>query len=67
MVKLVVAPDEAIAEMWGNVLKEEGIPYVIRKTDPLSVAYSASAAPFSVELLVREEDEDFARYTLGLD
>ncbi|MHB1006119.1 MAG: putative signal transducing protein [Chloroflexota bacterium] len=67
MVKLVVAPDEAIAEMWGGVLKGAGIPFVLKKTDPLSVAYSASAASFSVELLVREEDEDLARLTLGFD
>jgi hypothetical protein len=67
MIKLATAPDEAIATMWAGVLEQEGIRCLLKKTDPLSVAYSVGAGPMSVDLYVNDEDADRARETLGFE
>lgn len=67
MVKLATAPDEAIAHMWAGVLAQEGIRCLLRKTDPLSVAYGATAGPYSVDLMVDDADAERAREVLGLE
>jgi len=64
LVKITVAPDELVAQMWCEALANEGIRCLLKKTDALSVAYLASAAPYSVELYVRAEDAEAARRLL---
>lgn len=67
MQKIATAPDEAIAEMWAGVLEQAGIRCLLKKTDPLSVAYLVGAGPASVELLVNDEDVERAREELGFE
>ena len=56
LVLLKKAENEVEAEIWRQTLVGAGIPAMVRNTDPLLGRASFIAAPYTIELLVREED-----------
>ncbi len=65
VVKLVGALTEPEAEMWRELLADEGIRAIAKNTDPLSVAYQASPGP-NFNLFVKRSDLERARALLEL-
>lgn len=63
-VRVAVAPNQAIAELWKSALDSEGIITMLRPLGPGFGAW-ASVATFEHEILVRSSDADRARSVLG--
>lgn len=63
-VAVAVAPNEAIADLWKSVLRDEGIVSMLRPLGPGFGAW-ASAATFEHEVLVRAADAGRAREILA--
>jgi hypothetical protein len=61
-VVVTTAPDQVTAEMWVAMLRDEGIPAMIRPSDAVSFL---GVAGFGCRLQVREEDLERAREVLG--
>jgi hypothetical protein len=57
---LITAPNEPIALMWEEMLREAGIPALVRPGGPGAGAWG-SVATFEHDLYVREEDVERAR------
>ena len=64
LVKLVGSLAEPEAEMWRELLANEGIPAMAKNMDALSAAYGASPAN-SFDLFVRESDLERAQVLLA--
>jgi hypothetical protein len=61
-VHLTTAPDQITAEIWVAILRDEGVPAMIRPSDVVSYL---GVSAFGCRLLVREEDLERARDVLG--
>jgi hypothetical protein len=57
---LITAPNEPIALMWQDMLRDAGIPALVRPGGPGAGAWG-SVATFEHELYVRDEDLERAR------
>jgi hypothetical protein len=57
---LITAPNEPIARMWEEMLRDAGIPALVQPGGPGAGAW-ASVATFEHNLYVRQEDLDRAR------
>lgn len=55
------AENELEANIWRDVLAQEGIGSATRQTDPLSARWQMTPSPFSVEVLVLAKDLNRAR------
>jgi hypothetical protein len=64
LVRLVGSLSEPEAEMWRELLVNEGIPAMVKNISALSVAYGASPAN-SFDLFVRESDLERAQELLA--
>ncbi len=64
VVRLVGGLAEPEAEMWRELLVNEGIPAMVKNTDALSATYGASPAN-SFDLFVRESDLERAQALLA--
>lgn len=62
IVKVAQAPNSAIAELWKELLANEGIPCMLRMEQPL-LGYVSFATPF--DLLVRAEQAELASELLA--
>ncbi len=63
-VAVAVAPNEAIADLWKSVLRDEGIVAMARPLGPGFGAWG-SVATFEHEMLVRGADAERAREILA--
>ena len=63
-VHLAIAPDQITAEIWIDILRQEGISAMIRPSDVVSYL-GVSAVSCRVQTL--EDDLERAREVLGLD
>ena len=67
LVILGIADGDLEANVWIDVLRQQGIPAVIRQNDALRGRFQTAPMPFSTEVLVREQDLERARELLDLD
>ncbi len=65
LVRIGVAHDEVEANIWRDVLEQEGIAVYVKNVDPLSTLGAAPSLPGSFELYVFAADEKRARWLLG--
>jgi hypothetical protein len=65
MVKIAVAHDEVEANVWRDVLQQDGVTPYIKSLDPLTPFGVAPSLPASFEVYVLREDEKRARGILG--
>ena len=65
MVKIAVAHDEVEANVWRDVLQQDGVTPYIKSLDPLTPFGVAPSLPASFEVYVMPEDEKRARWILG--
>lgn len=63
-VVVTTAPDQVTAELWVEMLRDEGIPAMIRPSDAVSFL---GVAGFGCRVQVREEDLERAREVLGAE
>jgi hypothetical protein len=63
-VRVALAPNQAIAELWKSALESEGIVTMLRPLGPGFGAWG-SVATFEHEILVRERDAEQARDVLA--
>ncbi len=61
LIPVATAPDQLVAEMWRDLLAQEGIPATIRAGDTISFM---GLSAFPCRLLVPEEQADSAREVL---
>ncbi len=64
MVRVAAALGEPEAEMWRELLSNNGVPAATKNTDSLSVAYGASPGN-SFDLFVKQSDLELAREVLA--
>ena len=62
-VYLTTAPDQLTAELWRNILREEGIPAILQ-SDHFSYL---GTSPFPCRLMVDEERKEEALALIGED
>ncbi len=67
LVVLAEAPNLALAEMWVHLLDQQGVRCTVKRTDPLAVAYLASADMAPVRIMVLAPDLERARAAIGLN
>ena len=67
LVVVKVAENEVEAEILRQVLVDAGVRAMVRSVDPMLGRGVFMPAPFSVEVLVWEEDLERARLLLGLE
>jgi hypothetical protein len=67
LVTLGIADGDLEANVWLDVLKQEGIPAIIVQNDALRGRFQTAPLPYSTEVLVRMQDLDRARELLDLD
>ena len=63
-VHLAMAPNSTVAEMWIDILREEGLQAMIRPSDAVSFM---GVSAMECRVLVIEEDLERAREVLGDD
>jgi hypothetical protein len=63
-VHLAIAPDQITAEIWMDILRQEGISAMIRPSDAVSFL---GVSAVSCRVQTREEDLERAREILGPD
>ncbi len=63
-VHLAMAPNSTVAEMWIDILREEGLQAMIRPSDAVSFM---GVTAVECRVLVVEEDLERAREVLGND
>lgn len=63
-VHLAVAPDQIAAEIWLDILRQEGINAIIHPSDAVSFL---GVSAVSCRIQTREEDLERAREVLGPD
>ena len=67
LVLLAIADGDLEANIWVDVLRQEGIPAMLRQNDALRGRFQTAPMPFSTEVLVRDADLDRARELLDLE
>ena len=64
LVMIGVAHDEIEANVWRDLLEQEGIAAFVRSTDPLT-SFGVAPPPGSLQVFVQARDEKRARWLLG--
>lgn len=67
LVTLAIADGDFEANVWVDVLRQAGIPAMIRQNDALRGRFQTAPLPFSTEVVVRYNDLERARELLDLD
>lgn len=67
IVVLGLAENELEANIWRDVLLQEGIPSLTRERDAMRGRFQTAPQPFSVEVLVKQSDLAVARELIRLD
>jgi acyl-homoserine lactone acylase PvdQ len=64
LVMVGVAQDELEANVWRDILAQEGIPVFVKAADPLA-SFGVTPGPGSLHVFVQARDEMRARWLLG--
>ena len=67
LVVLGAAENELEANIWRDVLAQEGIPSATRETDNIRGRFQTAPMPFGIEVLVFTKDLEAARELIQLD
>jgi len=57
LVRIATAPNEPIARMWADILKDEGVHCLIKSTDLMAALYMPAVSPYEIHVLLSQAEQ----------